>query len=99
MSTQVDWSYKATVRQIALHKEHVGFFRELIDTTSFKCYGTQRLTAEEVQQAQERFVGYYGRLEREFTAPFDIQRGHKIVTVRASKRQPVRCWEHIYGEL
>jgi hypothetical protein len=99
MSTQTDWSYKATVAQIAAHKPGVQFFRELIDTSSFKCYGTQRLTAEEAQAAQARFVGYYGRQECEFTAPFDIQRGHKIVTVKASKRTPVRCWEHIYGEL
>lgn len=101
MPAQVDWSYKATVMQLLEHVPGTHFFRELIDTTSFKCYGTQRLTDEEVQQqaAAGRLVGYYGRLERVFTAPFDIQRGHRIVTVNASVRKPLHCWEHIYGEL
>jgi hypothetical protein len=92
-------SYKATVRELREQKPGCEFFRELIDTTSFKCYGTQLLGEEEVQQALERFVGYYGRTERDFTAPFDIQRGHKIVTVKASTRKPLRCWEHIYAHI
>jgi hypothetical protein len=95
----VDWSYKATVRQLAEHVPGTQFFRELIDTTTFKCYGIQHLSAEEAKQAAERFVGYYGRLEREFTAPFEVQRGHRLVTVPASRHKPVRCWEHLYGEL
>lgn len=99
MGTQVDWSYKATVAQIAAHVPGTQFFRELIDTTSFKCYGTQRLTPTEALQAAARFVGYYGRQERVFTAPFDVQRGHRLVTYKASQQKPVRCWEHIYGEL
>jgi len=96
-----EFSYKATVHALVEQKPGVQFFRELIDTSSFKCYGIQHLSAEEVKQAAAalRYVGYYGRIERTFTAPFDVQRGHKIVTVRASTKQPVRCWEHIYGEL
>lgn len=98
MSTQVDWSYKATVAQIAAYVPGVHFFRELIDTSTFKCYGIQHLSQQETMLAAERFVGYYGRTEREFTAPFQVQRGHKLVTISASKHKPVRCWEHIYGE-
>jgi hypothetical protein len=92
-------SYKATVRELREQKPGCAFFRELIDTTSFKCYGTQQLDEAEVQQALERFVGFYGRAERTFTAPFDIQRGHKIVTFSASKRKPLQCWEHIYAQI
>jgi hypothetical protein len=94
-----EFSYKATVRQLQLAGQDVQFFRELIDTSSFKCYGIQHLSAEEIKQAQDRFAGYYGRAERTFTAPFDVQRGHKIVTVQASPKKPVRCWEHLYAEL
>jgi hypothetical protein len=93
----VEFKYKATVRE--LHGKDVQFFRELIDVTSFKCYGIQLLTAEEVEQQIDRVVGYHGRIERTFTEPFDIQRGHRIVQVKASTRKPLRCWEHIYAEI
>jgi hypothetical protein len=97
--SSVDWSYKATVAQIAAHMPGTQFFRELIDTSSFKCYGIQHLSEQEALQAAERFVGYYGRQEHVFTAPFDVQRGHRLVTVKASRQKPVRCWEHLYGEM
>jgi hypothetical protein len=92
-------SYKARVRELRAQKPGCAFFRELLDTSTFKCYGIQLLSEHEVQQALERFVGYYGRAQRTFTAPFDMQRGHKIVTVSASKHKPVRCWEHIYAQI
>ena len=92
---------KATVAELAALPKCNGFFRELIDTTSFKCYGTQQLDSEEVDALARagRLVGYYGRVQRTFTAPFEIQRGHKIVVVSASKRKPLHCWEHVYAQI
>lgn len=92
-------SFKKTVRELAATKDNVEFFRELIDTTSVKCYGIQLLTAEEVKQDLDRFVGFYGQRVRTFTAPFDMQRGHKIVTINASKKKPITCWEHVYAHV
>lgn len=99
-----DYSYKTTVKEIIGHytgpgiglKKLNGFYRELIDIESTKCYGTQELTDDEVKANAERYVGFYGGQERTFTQPFEVQRGHKIVTVKASVKNPVRCREHIY---
>lgn len=90
---------KATFADIRAEHPGVGFFRELIDTTSFKCYGTQQLTEAEITATPQRFVGFYGRAERVFSQPFEIQRGHKVVVVRASERKPLRCWEHVYAHI
>lgn len=92
-------SFKMTVREVAQGREDVQLFRELIDVDTTKCYGIQLLSAAEAAGERERFVGYYGRKLRTFEQPFEVQRGHKIVIVSASKRAPKRCWEHLYAEL
>lgn len=101
------FNYKTTVREMIEHfagpgiglKKLGGFFRELIDVESTKCYGTQRLTEAEIEQNKDRYVGFYGGIERVFTAPFEVQRGHKIVTVKASPKNPITCREHIYPSI
>jgi len=82
-----------------LAKPGVKFFRELIDCDTTKCYGIQILSDEEVKQQAGRIVGFYGQRVRQFTEPFEIQRGHKIVVVRCSARKPLRCFEHVYAEI
>ena len=84
-----------TVGQLLAAYPHATFFVELIDTTTTKCYGIQTVPTEQVDRT--RVIGAYGRRTRTFTAPFEVLRGHKLVSVRASAKKPVTCTEHLYG--
>lgn len=76
---------------------HVQFFRELIDTTSWKCYAIQPLTESEIGENSRRLVGFYGQRVRTFTPAFRVQRGHTLRVIKASKRKPVTVFERIYA--
>lgn len=70
------------------------FFVEYADVETRKTYGIIVLPAAEVDPA--RIIGYYGRREQTITAPMEIQRGHKIVTLRASAQKPIHCVTYLY---
>jgi hypothetical protein len=91
-----EFKLETTVRDIMDAHGAVGFYRELIDTVSLKCYGTQELTQAEIDFSTERAVGFYGAMRRTFTCDFEIQRGHRIVVIRCSEKKPVVCVEHIF---
>lgn len=65
--------------------EHLGYFEELIDATSFKCYGTRK-----VDDPQGRECGYAGRREETLIATVHLDKGHKSVLLKASPAKPVR---------
>lgn len=92
-----DNGIQITVREIQQRRapEQPKFFRELIDTTNFKCYGTQEVPPADLSPT--RVIGAYGRETRTFTRTFEVERGPKLVSVRASAARPVICWEHVYA--
>ena len=103
---RMEWSYKTTVGEICTRQVVAGgreafplFFRELLDCKTIRCYGIQHLTQREVLDQMSRLVGAYGEKQIEFKSPFDVQRGAKIITVKASKKKPIRCIERIYAQI
>jgi len=64
--------------------EHVGFFEEVMNVHTGNCLGT-RLVPED----KDRPCGYHGQREMTLLAPIQIQRGHKTITVQASKQRPL----------
>lgn len=70
------------------------FFAEYCDAATGKCYGIRVLALGEVDLT--RVIGVYG--ERKFTisAPMEVQRGHRIVEIKASARAPRDLIERVY---
>lgn len=71
----------------------VEFFGEYMDAETGKCRGivTMNRFAD-----PDREIGFNGNREFTITEPMEIQRGHKLVMIKASKKKPVRLIERIY---
>lgn len=65
--------------------ETLGYFEDVCDAKTGVCLGTRRVTPR-----PGRVCGYHGQEEETMTAPFELTRGHKTVTVKASEKKPLR---------
>ncbi len=61
-----------------------GYFEELVDAKTFRLIGTRNV------DQPERPLGSSGTAEIVITENVELRRGHKTVTLKASKRNPVR---------
>lgn len=65
--------------------ETLGHFEVVTDTTTGQILGTRNVTP-----APGRVCGFHGKLEVVLTEPTVLTRGHKTVTVKASRKAPLR---------
>ena len=100
----IAYDWRATVGDIvdgelARGRPTPTFFRELINIATTKCLGTEELPSDYGIDNRERVVGAWGGREVLLLAPLELQRGHKMVLVKASEQKPIKCKEHIFPHL
>lgn len=64
--------------------EVLGFFEDLIDVETNKCYGSRRL------EVPTRPVGSPGMAEFTITENLELTKGHRTVILKASPKRPKR---------
>ena len=63
----------------------LGFFEDLMTVQEpIKCLGTRRIPYDPTRK-----LGSGGRREITITEPYELQRGHKVITYKASKKKPL----------
>lgn len=70
------------------------FFIEYRNRDTYKGCGIKVLLPQEVEK--DRIIGAYGAREETFTWPILLQRGHKLVEVKASEKKPLHCTTYLY---
>lgn len=100
----VHYGWKVTVGEIvdaelAQGRPTPTFFRELINVATTKCLGTEELPRDYCIDNRERIVGAWGVRDVLLLSPLELQRGHRVVLVKASEQKPIKCKEHIYAHL
>lgn len=70
--------------------ENLGYFETLQDLSTNRTLGTRM-----VELDPARTLGEAGTREIVLTGDTVLSRGHKTITVRASKEKPVRCSSRI----
>lgn len=73
--------------------EIVGFFEDLTDVKTRKCYGTRA-----VSEQLNRPFGVNGALTITLTQDTTVDRGHKKFIIKASEKKPVTVVTH-YNKL
>jgi hypothetical protein len=75
----------------------LGYFEELIelfpDGSTGQCVGTR--FAGNANWKPDRPIGYAGRAEHVMTKDFELQKGMKTVTIKASEAKPFRCVSYL----
>jgi len=100
-ATKPGYGYKVTVGQLV--DEQIGkgqpvpaFYRELINLATTKCLGIELLPGAWGIDNRDRILGAWGGRDVVLCAPLELQRGHKLVVVKASELRPIKCREHVY---
>ena len=65
--------------------EVLGYFEDVVDVSTGKCLGTRKCAEQ-----PGRILGYNGQQQQTMTAPFELERGHKTIIVKASKEKPMQ---------
>jgi len=95
----MNWGHEVTLGQLMVEYPCLRVYRELINVATTKCLGTEELAPGYAEANKERVVGAWGARELLLTSPLELQRGHRMVVVKASERKPIKCKEHIYAHL
>ena len=73
------------------------FFLEYRDRDTGKGFGIKVIPAAEVEPT--RIIGAYGTEEFNIAHAFELQRGHKMVLIKASPEKPARVITYLYPML
>jgi hypothetical protein len=75
--------------------EVLGFFEEYVREDAGSGYGYSYLGCRTFTALPTRPVGEKGRISVVLTEPIHLNKGHKKVLVRASKKRPIPCYAMI----
>lgn len=74
--------------------EQTGWFETIMDDATGKVIGTRH----NITPAPGRQTGYHGQVKETHTKPFTLTKGHKVVTIKASKEKPVHCTSTLFPQ-